>query len=147
MSAALIIDNSNHWLNALKQELGVRNPDQARRVFQAVLPALMAVTLPEYRCYLFRELPHELRSWVDRDAIEKTGLRPGESNAEDFFDRTADRLDRDEDPCPLPATRAVFRVLHKYITDGWINDPVGWLPPDLASLWVTSLPGDSGLPM
>lgn len=123
---------TREWLDDVKEELGLRDQEQAFEATRAVLHTLRDRLTVEEATDFAAQLPMLLQGlyyheWTPTNKPDKVRDR------EEFLNKIAERL-MGKYP-PEDAARAVFRVLTRRMTEGEINDVKGSLPDEIANLW------------
>lgn len=128
------VQTTNEWLNELNAELGPDDLQQSYRILRAVLFALRDRLTVEEATDLGAQLPMLVRGvYYESWNPSKTPTR--ERNKQDFLNHVAAGMADLADGDPEQATRAVFALLSKHITEGEIEHVKGNLPADVQQLW------------
>ena len=142
------LHKTHAWLKAIMEELGTEDRHKAylalRAVlhdslgadFEAVLHALRDRLTVEEVAQLAAQLPMLVRG-LYYEGWDPTGKPLKERHKEAFLAHVAEELKTPSGPAvdPEAATRAVFKVLSREISQGELEDVLGLLPKELRALW------------
>lgn len=128
---------ANAWLEELREELCLRDSQEAYHALRAVLHALRdrltvaeAVDLGAQLPMLLRGLYYE--GWTPRDKP----LR--ERKREEFLAHIAESLRESPGTYPEGVAWGVFRILERHVSAGEIRDVQSILPAEIRALWPES---------
>jgi uncharacterized protein (DUF2267 family) len=127
------VQTTNRWLNEIAEDIG---PDRrhAYDVLRAVLHALRDRLTVEQAAHLAAQLPILVRG------IYFEGWHPARTplklrSQEEFLARVGEELRNIRPTDPQEGTRAVFRVLNKYIDPGEASRVREALPQEVRRMW------------
>ena len=110
------------------KEAGLRDREEARKVSRAVLSTL-ASRLPVTEIEdLAAQMPAGLKELISATHFEKMHL-------EEFLGKIKEKAGLPDLKTAEHFSRAVFKVLKGFVTQGEIKDIVSVLPDDLKELW------------
>ena len=128
------IHKTNSWLKEIMDELGIDNRHQAYQALRGTLQALRDRMPVEEATHLGAQLPMLISGiyyerWEPEDKPERI------RHKEEFLERVGEAFGWQSNIDPERATRAVFSVLARRISEGEIEDITGILPQELRELW------------
>lgn len=129
-----MVQTTNEWIKDLMYELGLTEPDQAYHVIRATIQALRDRLPPDDAVHMAAQLPTILRGTF-YDGWKITGKPIKIKTKEEFFNHVEQIHN-----VPLPvatedAVRAVFKILHHYLSNGEIEKVETNMPLQLQELW------------
>lgn len=128
------VQKTNLWLREIMDELATEDRHLAYEALRAALHALRDRLPVNEAADLGAQLPMLVRG-LYYEGWHPAG-KPRKSDAGDFLAAIRARVGRGlGEPEPRAAARAVFRVLHRHITPGELEDVKRCLPRDLRDLW------------
>jgi uncharacterized protein (DUF2267 family) len=125
---------TNTWLKELMHDLGTHDRHRAYRALRAVLHALRDRLPVEAAAHLAAQLPMLVRGFY-YEGWRPAGPRGKEQTIEEFVDRVKRELANDPQINAEEATRAVFRLIDRHVSEGEMRDIRGNLPSAICSLW------------
>ena len=130
------LHKTHAWLKAIMEELGTEDRHKAYLDLRAVLHALRDRLTVEEVAQLAAQLPMLVRG-LYYEGWDPTGKPLKERHKEAFLAHVAEELKTPSGPAvdPEAATRAVFKVLSREISQGELEDVLGLLPKELRALW------------
>ena len=128
------IQETNHWLKLMMEQLGTSSRRQAFNALRAGLHVLRDRIGPVHAVQLGAQLPMLLRgAYYEGWRISETPSH--ERRIEDYLDRVDASLPRNTNIDGYEATRATFTVLSQCIDEGEIDKVLRILPSELRVLW------------
>ena len=123
------LHKTHAWLKAIMEELGTEDRHKAYLALRAVLHALRDRLTVEEVAQLAAQLPMLVRG-LYYEGWDPTGKPLKERHKEAFLAHVAEELKTPSGPAvdPEAATRAVFKVLSREISQGELEDVLGLLP-------------------
>lgn len=124
------MQKTNDWLKEVAENLGTGDREKAYQALRAVLHVLRERLTVEEGADLVAQMPLVMKG------IFYDGFRPGKGlekikTKEEFFQRVEEQSKGFNDIDGALASRAVFRVMEKKISEGEIVDIESILPQDL----------------
>jgi uncharacterized protein (DUF2267 family) len=126
------LETTKHWLEEVREQMGLDDEQRAFRVMRAVLQVLRDRLTVEEAAQFAAQLPMLLQGvyyhgWTPAGKPLKIRSR------QEFLDQVGEGLLREHDP--EEACRTVFRVLQEKMTRGEIEDVKRILPESIRDLW------------
>jgi uncharacterized protein (DUF2267 family) len=130
------VQETDIWLNELRERMQVANKDTAYAALRAVLHELRDRLTVNEAAQLAAQLPMLIggmyfNSW--KPAVNPTRVR----TVQEFLDGVRDRAPGHEELDPELATRCVFALLARHVSPGEIDDVIQQLPVELRALWTS----------
>ena len=133
------IQETNHWLKLMMEELGTTNRRQAFGALRAGLHVLRDRIGPANAVHLGAQLPMLLRgAYYESWRISETPTH--ERHIEDYLDRVDASLPSNTGIDGYEVARAAFSVLSRCLDHGEVEKVVRLLPAEVRALW----PADEG---
>lgn len=128
------IQESNHWLKLMMEQLGTSNRRQAFNALRAGLHVLRDRLGPAHAVQLGAQFPMLLRgAYYEGWRITETPTH--ERHIEEYLDHVDASLPRNTGIDGYEVARATFSVLSQCIDPGEIEKVVRSLPSELRALW------------
>lgn len=126
-------EHTRRWIDAIRQEMG-GSEQEAWHALRAVLHTLRDRILATEAADLAAQLPMLVRG------LFYEGWRPGRppealDTEASFLARVGEHLRGGPPIDPRVATRAVFRVIGRFVTWGEVRQVIGQLPAEVRDLW------------
>jgi len=128
------------WLNAIMDETGIENSQQAYSALRAVLHAIRDRLMVDEAIDLGAQLPMLIRGFY-YEGWTRSGKPLKYRHKEDFFAEVSKNLPGLSDDDMELTIQAVFKVLTHHVTDGEIDQVKHQLPAGVRELWKEPLPG------
>ena len=128
------IQETNHWLKLMMEQLGTSSRRQAFNALRAGLHVLRDRIGPVHAVQLGAQLPMLLRG-AYYEGWRISEMPSHERRIEDYLDRVDASLPRNTNIDGYQATRATFTVLSQCIDEGEIDKVLRILPSELRVLW------------
>ncbi len=125
---------TNTWLEELKEELSLRNHQQAYHVLRAVLHALRDRLTVAEAVDLGAQLPMLIRG-LYYEGWTPSGKPVKERKKEEFLRHIAAALRESPDIYPEGVVWGVFKLLERHVSAGEIGDVKQILPAEIRALW------------
>ncbi|OHB66065.1 MAG: hypothetical protein A2Y76_05490 [Planctomycetes bacterium RBG_13_60_9] len=126
------VEITREWLQEVQEQMGLEDEQRAFRVTRAILQTLRDRLTVEEAAEFAAQLPMLLQG-VFYHGWSPTGKPVKIRNRQEFLDRVAENLMREQDP--EEACRVVFSVLKQKMTGGEIEDVKRILPEPIRNLW------------
>jgi uncharacterized protein (DUF2267 family) len=134
------VNNTEQWLDEIRQELHFESEEQAWKAWKAVAHALRDRLTVEEAAHFAAQLPTVLRGLYYEQyhpADKPLKIR----NIQDFFEQVEKGLDSQTDPAltdPERITTGVLSVIHKRVTEGELEDIRDSMPEGLQRLFAAA---------
>lgn len=128
------VHDTNVWLKEISEEMGHPDRQMAYHALRGVLFTLRDRLTPEEASQFAAQLPLLIRG------IFYEGYRPANKpekfrDRDEWLSRVNHELDQTGGQNPENATKAVFRVINRHITEGERDDVRHMLPKDIRQMW------------
>jgi len=127
------IQETNNWLNDISKELGDPRKNVAYHALRGVLFALRDRLPVDELFDLTAQMPLLIRG-IFFEGYHPKG-KPVKFHKDEFFQKVSKEMQSTGKVNPELATKAVFKVLNKYISIGESEDVRGMLTKDLREMW------------
>ncbi len=127
------LQKANEWINAVMEELGTNDKQQAFNGLKATLQGLRDRLTVSEVVHLGSQLPVLIRGYY-YEGWQPSGT-PLKMDKETFINRVHSYANYSEDIEPEEMVKAVFKVLQKKISYGEIEDIKHILPKPFWDLW------------
>lgn len=128
------VGESNLWIKAVMEKLGVDDPHVAHTALKAVLHALRDRISPENAIHLGAQLPIVIRG-LYFEGWRLTATQTKERHMEQFLDHIGKAIPRGTDLDSEEAGRAVCEAMCEKIDYGEIAKLIALFPLELRDIW------------